>query len=355
MSSANRGRLSLSQAFITPAFRVMRHSLRAGLRGSFLLVLPLIALGQTSDDIVRIETNLVQLNVGVADTKGRPITDLQSNNFAVYEDGVRQSLSSFESTTTPFSLALLLDMSGSTLSFRQNLKFAAWRFVDALTTEDRVAVVGFNDRAELLTKFTADRQEIGWAIERADGGGGTQLYTALDFALKQLASEGKRRKAIIVLTDGLDTSMRNLDRVASANASTDQEAVAAIKPEASKALSAVLDAADRQGVTIYPLVLPSGDVKRLPMVSPQITAIYSAARARLDTLARRTGGQVSDIRQLQDLTRTYAAVAADLRTLYTLSYQSSSGRERDGKWRAIRVDVDRPELSARTRPGYYAR
>ena len=106
----------------------MRHYLRAGLRGSFLLVLPLIALAQTPDDIVRIETNLIQLNVGVADAKGRPITDLQSNNFAVYEDGVRQNLLSFESTTTPFSLALLLDMSGSTLSFRQNLKFAAWRF-----------------------------------------------------------------------------------------------------------------------------------------------------------------------------------------------------------------------------------
>ena len=149
--------------------------------------------------------------------------------------------------------------------------------------------------------------------------------------------------------------MRNLDRAASANASTDEAAVAAIKPEASKALSAVLDAADRQGVTIYPLALPSGDVKRLPMVSPQITAIYSAARARLDALARRTGGQVSDIRQLQDLAMTYAAVAADLRTLYTLSYQSSSGRARDGKWRAIRVDLDRPELIARTRPGYYAR
>ena len=355
MSSASRVRPSLSQAFVTPAFLVMRHYVRAGLRGSFLLVLPLIALAQTPDDIVRIETNLIQLNVGVADTKGRPITDLQSNNFAVYEDGVRQNLLSFESTTTPFSLALLLDMSGSTLSFRQNLKFAAWRFVDALTVEDRVAVVGFNDRAELLTKFTADRQQIGWAIERADGQGGTQLYTALDFALKQLASEGKRRKAIIVLTDGLDTGMRNLDRAASASASTDEAAVAAIKPEASKALSAVLDAADRQGVTIYPLVLPSGDVKRLPMVSPQITAIYSAARARLDALARRTGGQISDIRQLQDLAMTYAAVAADLRTLYTLSYQSSSGRARDGKWRAIRVDLDRPELTARTRPGYYAR
>lgn len=117
----------------------------------------------------------------------------------------------------------------------------------------------------------------------------------------------------------------------------------------------MLDAADRQGVTIYPLALPSGDLKRLPLVTPQITAIYTAARVRLEALARRTGGQVSDIRQLQDLTKTYASVAADLRTLYTVSYQSSGGRERDGRWREIRVDVNRSEVVARTRPGYYAR
>jgi VWFA-related protein len=321
----------------------------------FLFFVAPSANGQTEDDVVRIDTNLIQLNIGVVDRRGNPVLDLQRDNFMVYEDGVRQNLTSFESITTPFSLALLLDMSGSTLGFRQNLKWAAWRFIDALAPEDRVAVIGFNERIELLTSFTIDRKKIAWAIETADGRGGTELYSALDYALKQLASEGKRRKAIIVLTDGLDTSVRNLDRAASAKAQTDQEAVASIKPEANKTLSAVLDAADRQGVTIYPLALPSGDLKRLPLVTPQITAIYTAARVRLEALARRTGGQVSDIRQLQDLAKTYASVAADLRTLYTVSYQSSGGRERDGRWREIRVQIDRPEVIARTRPGYYAR
>ena len=149
--------------------------------------------------------------------------------------------------------------------------------------------------------------------------------------------------------------MRNLDRAASAKASTDEEAVAAIKPEANRVLSTVLDIADRQGVTIYPLALPSGDVKRLPIGSPQITAIYTAARARLESLAIRTGGQLSDIRQPQDLAKTYALVAADLRTLYTLSYQSFSRGERDGRWRAIRVELNRPDVLPRTRPGYFAR
>ena len=318
-----------------------------------LFVLP-SANAQTDDDVVRIDTNLIQLNVGVVDRRGNPVLDLQRDNFIVYEDGVRQAITSFESITTPFSLVLLLDMSGSTLGFRQNLKWAAWRFIDALAPEDRVAVIGFNERADRITNFTTDRKKIAWAIERADGRGGTELFSALDFALKQLASEGKRRKAIIVLTDGLDTSMRKLDRAVSAQAQTDQEAVASIKPETSRSLSAVLDAADRQGVTIYPLALPSGDLKRLPLVTPQITAIYTAARIRLEALARRTGGQLSDIRQLQDLAKTYASVAADLRTLYTVSYQSSGG-ERNGRWREIRVDINRSEVVARTRPGYYAR
>src|SRR5688500_18033486 len=130
-----------------------------------------LARGQNADDVVRIDTSLIQLNIGVADRQGRPITDLQPNNFKVYEDGALQSLTSFESTTTPLSLALLLDMSGSTLGFRQNLKLAASRFIDALAPEDRVAVIGFNERAELLTTFTVDRNKIAWAIERAEGRG----------------------------------------------------------------------------------------------------------------------------------------------------------------------------------------
>lgn len=355
MSSGNKIRAREWRALGRHRFGSMRVFIWAALFILFPSAWPSAVLSQTPDDIVRIDTSLVQLNVGVKDLQGRAITDLQRDDFTVYEDGVRQSVLSFESTATPFSLALLLDVSGSTLSLRQNLKLAAGRFIDSLASDDRVAVIAFNESTKLLTNFTADREKIAWAIDRAEGRGGTELYAALDYALRQLSAEGKRRKAIIVLTDGLDTSMRNLDRSASANAMTDEEAVATIKPEASRALSAVLDAADRQGVTIYPLALPSGDLKRLPIGSPQLTAIYTAARGRLNALAQRTGGRVSDIRQLQDLAKTYVEVAADVRTLYTLSYQPSGGRARDGRWRDIRIELDRPELSARTKPGYYAR
>jgi Ca-activated chloride channel family protein len=311
---------------------------------------------QPDEDVVRVESNLVRLNIGVADPKGRAVTNLSQNDFVVYEDGVRQKIQSFEPVNAPFSLVLLLDLSGSTLSFRTTLKQSALRFIDALAPEDRVAVVAFSDKTRTLQDFTTDRRKIGFAImELANGRGGSDFFVGLKYSLDQLAKEGTRRKAVVVLTDGVDTKMRKLDGQASSDAQTDAEAVASVKPDESAALRAVLDAADRQGVTVYPLALPSGDPRRFPSITPQQAAIYYAARERMQTLADRTGGRLHEINRLEDLGRLYAEVAADMRTLYSLAYQSSKAGTRDGKWRAINIEVARADLIARTRPGYYAR
>jgi Ca-activated chloride channel family protein len=310
---------------------------------------------QDPDDVVKTETNLVQLNVGVVDRQGHSVLNLSRNDFVVYEDDVRQPIVSFEPTTTPFSLVLLLDMSGSTQSFRPTLKQSALRFIDALAPEDRVAVIAFNEKTDTLAGFTNDRRKIADAIDLAQGKGKTELYKALRYALEKLSNEGKRRKAIIVMTDGLDSQMRDLDRASSANAQTNEDAIASIRPSASASLNSVLDAADRQGVTVYPLALPSSDPNRIAFPNPQQVAIYTSARARIQMLADRTGGRLSDIRRLEDLGRLYAGVAADLRTLYSIAYQPSGERKRDGSWRKIRIEVSRPELLARTRPGYHAR
>jgi len=309
---------------------------------------------QSQDDVVKIESNLVQLNVGVVDHKGNPVTNLSPNDFVVYEDNVRQRIVSFEPAAAPFSLALLLDVSGSTITFRQQLQQAALRFLDALGPGDRVSIIAFNEKTKTLANFTSDRHKLAWAISIADGRGGTELYSALDYALRQLAREGSRRKAIIVLTDGLDTQMRNADRSATVNANSNEEALSAVKPEASRPLNAVLHLADQQGVTIYPLALPSGDPRHLPIPTPQLTAIYSAAHKRLETLANRTGGQLSEIRRLDEMMKVYVEVAADLRRLYTLAYQPPGDRARDGRWRSVRVEVNLPDLTARSKPGYYA-
>lgn len=329
---------------------------------SFAILLGLLAFvfagparAQGPEDVVTTDVSLVQLNVGVVDARGYAVTSLRRNDFTVYEDGVKQPILNFEPTDTPFSLVLLLDTSGSTVNFRQQLKQAAERFLDALGPEDRVAVIQFNAKVKNLSGFTTNRKKSAWAIDNAEGAGETHFYEALLYSLRELGKEEKRRKAIVVLTDGLDTSMRNADRASASRAQTDQEAVAAIDPKASPSLISVLNLADRVGVTIYPLALPSGDPKRLPLPDPVITGIYSAARARLQNLADRTGGHLNEIQRLDQMARLYVEVAANLRTLYTVGYRPPNQRSRDGKWHEIRVEVAQPELTARTKPGYFAR
>src|SRR6267378_1530740 len=106
------------------------------------------------DDTLHTETALVQLNVGVVDRQGRSVKSLSRNDFVVYEDGVRQTIQSFEPTEAPFSLVVLLDMSGSTSTFRPQLQFAARRFLDALGPDDRVSIIAFNAKVKTLTHFT---------------------------------------------------------------------------------------------------------------------------------------------------------------------------------------------------------
>src|SRR5712692_3472821 len=289
-----------------------------------LLLLTVTAFAQAQEpvDVIKFDTSLVQLNVGVVDQQGHAVTTLSSNDFVVYEDGVRRPIMHFEPAEAPFSLVMLLDMSGSTVNFRQQIQMAALRFLDALTPEDRVAVVEFNGKGvKSLLGFSSDRRRVAYAITLANGAGETPLYEGLKFSLKELSHEGKRRKAIVVLTDGLDTQIRNGDRAIVSTAS-DAEVSTAIKAGANSQVVSVLNDADREGVTIFPLALPSGDPKRLPLPDPAITAMYAAARARLDLLANRTGGRLHEIRRLDDLSRLYAEVAADLRTLYSIAYQA---------------------------------
>jgi Ca-activated chloride channel homolog len=307
------------------------------------------------DDVLRTETSLVQLNIGVVDRQGQAVTTLSQNDFVVYEDNVRRPIVAFEPTQAPFSLVMLLDMSGSTVNFRQQIQQAALRFLDALGPDDRVAVIDFNGKGvHQLIGFTSDRRKTAYAITLATGSGDSPLYDGLKEALRKLGGEGKRRKAIVVLTDGLDTDLRKTDRAIVAKA-PEVEVATAIKPETNSVLTEVLTAADRQGVTIFPLALPSGDPKRLPLPDPLIIAQYAAARTRMQVLADRTGGWVAEIRRLDQLAGLYVQVAASLRTLYSIAYQPPTPGAKDGKWRTIRVEVSRGDLTAKTKAGYYAR
>src|ERR1700741_1754855 len=324
----------------------------------FFALLAIVTTGpvhaQDPDDVIRTETSLVQLNIGVVDKQGPAIPSLKRNDFAIYEDGVKQTIQHFQPVDAPFSLVLMLDMSGSTVNFRQQLKLATQRFLDALAPDDRVAVIQFNKDVKSLSGFSTDRRKTAYAIEIANGAGETHFYGALKYALRELEKEGQRRKAIVVLTDGLDTQLRNTDRATLSKVQTDEEALATVQPQSSSDLNNVLTAADRLCVTIYPLALPSGDPNRLPLQTPNIVGIYAAARARLQALADRTGGRLNEINRLEYMAQLYREVAASLRTLYTVAYQAKGDRPR-GKWHEIKVEVTNSDLTARTKPGYFAR
>ncbi len=347
----------MNSVFLQRISEYQRPFLTAGLL-ALCVILASSSAARAQDDVIKTDTSLVQLSVGVVDKQGRPITNLSANDFAVFEDGVRRPVVHFEPTDAPFSLVMMLDTSGSTINFRQQIAQAALRFLDALGPDDRVAIIDFNGKgAKLQLAFSTDRRRIAYTIgiTLQTGKGETPLYDALKYSLKELAhEEPRRRKAIVVLTDGLDTEARNGDRAIVGKAAGG-DLTLAINAESNPRLISVLNDADRQGVTIFPLALPSGDPKKLPLPDPAITAMYTAARTRLQLLADRTGGRLHEIRRLDDLSRLYAEVAADLRTLYTVVYQQPNPGVHDGKWRAIRVEVARGEFVASTKPGYFAR
>lgn len=318
-----------------------------------LLLLFTATLAQAQDDVIKVNSSIVRLNVGVVDQKGRPITNLSKEDFTIFEDGVKQPVSRFAPTVAPFSVVMILDMSGSTLGFRETIRQSAFRFIEALAPDDRVAVIEFYDKVNLRNDFTTDRQRVINSINAANGRGKTQLYKALDFALDKLSREVERRKAIIVLTDGVDTALQDRDRNSLMNMK-ESDIPHSIRADASDVLNRILNRSDAQGVTIYPLVLPTGDPAKLADPTPMQIEMFQAAHERLQILANRTGGTLNAINRLEEMGRIYASVAADLRALYTVEYQPSNDRH-DGKFRQIKIEVSNPNLIARTRQGYFAK
>lgn len=319
---------------------------------TIFLLLGFLNVSAQDDDVIKVDASIVRLNVGVVDQTGKPMKNLTKDSFTIYENGVKQQISRFEPVAAPFSVVMMLDMSGSTKSFRQNIQLSAIRFLDALSPDDRVAVIEFYDKVNLLNDFTNDRKSIAHSITVANGRGGTNFYKALRLAMQKLSKEGNRRKAIVVLTDGVDTEMQNGDRTQLGGFGTAQAATA-IRVE-NPEITRILNQSDALGVTIYPLALPTGDPARLADPSPNQIAMYSAARSRLKLLADRSGGTLNAINRLEEMSRLYAEVAADLRTLYTIEYQPSDDK-RDGKWREIKIEVNNSDFVTRTRQGYFAR
>ena len=269
---------------------------------------------------------VINLNVSVTDARGRYITDLTKNDFAVFEDGVRQELSIFNHEDIPISLVLMIDTSASMDEKLPTARAAAIRFVGTLRPQDNAQIMQFNDRTTILQDFVADHDALDSAISRTEAAGPTALHNALYVALKELEkqkTQALRRRAIVLLSDGEDTASLVSD---------DQ----------------VLDLARKTEINIYAISL------RPRRMQDRNAVKFSQAAHLLTALTQDTGGQVHFPNSLSELDAVYDRIAEELRTQYSLGYVSNNGR-RDGKWRRIVVRIPaREDIQVRHKLGYFA-
>jgi VWFA-related protein len=292
------------------------------------------------DEVVRVESDLVTVNVSVVDrASGRGMTGLTAADFHVYEDNVEQRVEHFESAEGPFDLLLLLDLSGSTARVTDTIRAAARRFVDVTRARDRVAIVAFAGDAQLVSPLTADRDKLHAAIERvARPEGDTRLYDAVGYALEYMSRspDPARRRAVIILSDGLDSTLPNVTGRGSTLA---YEELRSRAQEFDGILYSVWT-----NTEFYEAFSPED-------IQPET---YDLAHDRMNELADAGGGAFYEVDRLEDLAGAYERVVADLGTVYSLSYRPTN-KKRDGHWRAIRVRLPRlPTAVARGRRGYFA-
>ena len=294
------------------------------------------------DDTVRIETRLVNLNVKALNKAGQPVTNLKQEDFAVYEDGVKQEVAHFKPVNAPVNLILLLDLSGSTQKKRKAMIEAANRFIDGLPTGDRISVVAFTRQYKPLTDFTSDKTALKEAVKKINKiSGGTAFYDATWKALDQLDKLAEARKAIVVLTDGEDESLI-ADRETTHN------------------FDDLLGRASEEDVTIYPIYFsPNNQLNKVGilfggngggMLSGESKG--KTARKQLEELAAQTGGEIFSAQREDDLESAYKMVANELHTLYSLAY-SPDKLKHDGQFRKIAVKLGRDGAVAKTRRGYF--
>lgn len=286
------------------------------------------AAGGVQQPAFRAGVDIVSLNVTVTDPQQRYLTDLTSDDFQVFEDGVKQDVTLFNRTNLPIALALLVDTSASMESRLQTAQDAAIGFARKLRPQDLAEIIDFDSRVVVLQGFTNTVSEIESAIRKTSAGGSTSMYNAIYIALKDLkksvatSTDEIRRQAIVVLSDGEDTS--------------------SLLP-----FEEVLDLAKRSETAIYAIGL------RAPESSSSSNKGFKEAEFVLRQLAQETGGRAFFPNQIGDLNTVYGQIADELSSQYTVGYTSKNPK-RDGAWRRVVVRTTRQGATPRTKLGYFA-
>ncbi len=328
------------------------------------------------DGVISIDTNLVTIPVKVVDRNGRFVGGLKKSDFTVFENKEPQELAYFSNEEMPFTVALVLDMSYSSVFKVNEIQQAALQFVTELRPKDKVTVIAFSHEVEVLCEPTGDRKTINNAILRTQIGSGTSVYEAVDYALNKLLSKVTDRKAVVLFSDGVDTTSRMAsDRENLRDALESETIFYPIRYDTYADVQRV----QNQKVTIIdqsrpqttapigggsipgsssPLPFPiptgtigsSGPVRSMPGDGTSIEE-YKHAEEYLNELASRTGGRIYLADTRTSLASAFSKIASELREFYSLGYYPPDDSD-DTKRRSIRVRVNMEKVSVRARDSY---
>ena len=326
------------------------------------------ATPEGDDEVIRVETNLVTMPVSVLDRDGRFISGLQQKDFKIFEDGVEQKLDYFQSVEQPFTVVLLIDVSPSTQFRIEEIQNAAITFVNQLRPSDKVSVVAFDQRVTVMCQITNDRRILHGAIRQAQFGDGTSLYEAVDFVIEQQLSRVQGRKAVVLFTDGVDTTSRKANFESTLRQTEEVDSLFyTIRYDTSTDMyggnpnPGPTRGTGRNGrVTLGDIlgaIMTGGNVGvgsgrgggrgRGGANSPE----YVKGREYLEKLSTNSGGRMFEAQSIYNVDAAFAGIAEELRRQYSIGYYPEAvGKVGDRK--QIKIRVMRPNVVVRAKNSY---
>jgi VWFA-related protein len=303
-------------------------------------------------DVLKLDTEIVNIPVKVSDRQGRFIAGLTKENFKVFEDGVEQQIEYFSNEQQPFTVALLLDMSYSTKFKIAEIQNAAMSFINQLRPKDKVMIVSFDVEVHVLCEPTSDRAVLQRAIKSTKIDYGTSLYETIDFILNQKLKKITGRKAIVLFTDGVDTSSQTAQDFG--NVQDVAESDVLVYPIQYDTFAEVQAMKDKP---VQPSTIPTQTKNPLPFPIPTVGMMsdkgttaedYKKAGEYLKNMADRSGGRVYRAETGANLVDAFSKVAAELREYYSIGY-SPKEESKNGKKHKVKVRVDRENLVVRAK------
>jgi Ca-activated chloride channel homolog len=302
----------------------------------------------SEEEVIRVETDLIMVPTRITDRSGKSVGNLKKPEFKIFENGVEQEVAYFAVENQPFTVALVLDMSYSSVFKLSEIQYAAYEFINQLKPDDKVMVVSFDEKPHLLCEATNNRMALKLAIDSTSISSGTALYKTLDLVLNEKLSRIPGRKAIVLLSDGVDTSSGKLSAEEVLKSTTETDVlVYPIQYDTYEDVQKTRkDAAEvRYDKNDRPYLVQRAKIKGERLED------YKAANEFLSRLSEQTGGSLYKVADTVNLNSAFANIAEDLRKIYTLGYYPSVEREVGVRY-AIKVRVYRPNLVIRARSGY---